>query len=246
MAPSEQVVRSRGARGRRACRRPGASTSIASSLPTVERGRAATTAPVDRRPGAARRIVELERGAAFWRSPRLGLRAAGEDLGTGWRDERACGVAGPKGRKGARAAPAPGRWPAAPPGLPSRWPRTRPSSLGTRRDRTVLTVAGDHGISRRDLSAAAAAAGRADRRARVRAIAQAIACEIHPLNNLRVLNDLRARFGADDAIGPRTGSGTGWRKPSHRWRQCWQRTPRPAGSAMASCRGWRTRVSLRR
>ena len=36
-------------------------------------------------------------------------------------------------------------------------------------------------------------------RARVRAIAQAIACEIHPLNNLRVLNDLRTRFGADDA-----------------------------------------------
>ena len=36
-------------------------------------------------------------------------------------------------------------------------------------------------------------------RARVRAIAQAIACEIHPLNNLRVLNDLRMRFGADDA-----------------------------------------------
>jgi maleylpyruvate isomerase len=37
-------------------------------------------------------------------------------------------------------------------------------------------------------------------RARVRAISQAIACEIHPLNNLRVLNELRARFGADDAI----------------------------------------------
>jgi len=39
-------------------------------------------------------------------------------------------------------------------------------------------------------------------RARVRAIAQAIACEIHPVNNLRVLNDLRTRFGADDeAVG---------------------------------------------
>ncbi|MDW6025536.1 maleylacetoacetate isomerase [Mesorhizobium sp. BAC0120] len=37
-------------------------------------------------------------------------------------------------------------------------------------------------------------------RARVRAISQAIACEIHPLNNLRVLNVLRARFGADDAM----------------------------------------------
>ncbi len=36
-------------------------------------------------------------------------------------------------------------------------------------------------------------------RARVRAIAQMIACEIHPVNNLRVLNTLRARYGADDA-----------------------------------------------
>ncbi|MFN3764254.1 MAG: maleylacetoacetate isomerase [Aliihoeflea sp.] len=36
-------------------------------------------------------------------------------------------------------------------------------------------------------------------RARVRAIAQMIACEIHPVNNLRVLNTLRSRYGADDA-----------------------------------------------
>lgn len=36
-------------------------------------------------------------------------------------------------------------------------------------------------------------------RARVRAISQAVACEIHPLNNLRVLGELRTRFGADDA-----------------------------------------------
>lgn len=36
-------------------------------------------------------------------------------------------------------------------------------------------------------------------RARVRAMALAIACEIHPLNNLRVLNELKSRFGADDA-----------------------------------------------
>lgn len=35
-------------------------------------------------------------------------------------------------------------------------------------------------------------------RARVRALAQMIACEVHPLNNLRVLSDLRSRFGADD------------------------------------------------
>jgi maleylpyruvate isomerase len=36
-------------------------------------------------------------------------------------------------------------------------------------------------------------------RARVRSLAHMIACDIHPLNNLRVLNALRDRFGADDA-----------------------------------------------
>ena len=36
-------------------------------------------------------------------------------------------------------------------------------------------------------------------RARVRTIAQAIACEIHPLNNLRVLKYLKHQLGVDDA-----------------------------------------------
>ena len=35
-------------------------------------------------------------------------------------------------------------------------------------------------------------------RARVRAIAQAIACEIHPLNNLRVLRHVDQTFGTDE------------------------------------------------
>lgn len=35
-------------------------------------------------------------------------------------------------------------------------------------------------------------------RARVRALAQTIACDIHPLNNLRVLRELEKRFGAND------------------------------------------------
>ena len=39
----------------------------------------------------------------------------------------------------------------------------------------------------------------ADGRARVRAIAQTIACDIHPLNNLRVLKYLGDHFGADEA-----------------------------------------------
>jgi maleylacetoacetate isomerase len=36
-------------------------------------------------------------------------------------------------------------------------------------------------------------------RARVRSLAQMIGCDVHPVNNLRVLNALRERFGADDA-----------------------------------------------
>ena len=36
-------------------------------------------------------------------------------------------------------------------------------------------------------------------RARVRMLAQMIACDIHPVNNLRILNALRSRFDADDA-----------------------------------------------
>ena len=39
----------------------------------------------------------------------------------------------------------------------------------------------------------------AAQRARVRSISLALAAEIHPINNLRVLEDLRSRFGADDA-----------------------------------------------
>jgi maleylpyruvate isomerase len=35
-------------------------------------------------------------------------------------------------------------------------------------------------------------------RARVRMLAQMIACEIHPVNNLRILNALKSRFGADE------------------------------------------------
>ncbi|WP_025138136.1 maleylacetoacetate isomerase [Achromobacter sp. DH1f] len=36
-------------------------------------------------------------------------------------------------------------------------------------------------------------------RAQARALAQLVACEMHPLNNLRTLNQLRSQFGADDA-----------------------------------------------
>jgi maleylacetoacetate isomerase len=36
-------------------------------------------------------------------------------------------------------------------------------------------------------------------RAYVRSLAQAVACDIHPIDNLRVLHYLRGQFGADDA-----------------------------------------------
>lgn len=35
-------------------------------------------------------------------------------------------------------------------------------------------------------------------RARVRALAQLVACDIHPVNNLRILNYLKQHFGADE------------------------------------------------
>jgi maleylacetoacetate isomerase len=36
-------------------------------------------------------------------------------------------------------------------------------------------------------------------RAQVRALAMSVACDIHPLGNLRVLNRLESQFGADEA-----------------------------------------------
>ena len=36
-------------------------------------------------------------------------------------------------------------------------------------------------------------------RARVRALAAIVGCDIHPINNRRILNRLRSQFGADDA-----------------------------------------------
>ena len=41
--------------------------------------------------------------------------------------------------------------------------------------------------------------GDANGRATVRAMAATIACDVHPLHNLRVLGQLRSEFGADDA-----------------------------------------------
>ena len=40
----------------------------------------------------------------------------------------------------------------------------------------------------------------ADERAQVRALAAIVGCDIHPVNNRRILEALRKRFGADDAV----------------------------------------------
>ena len=58
-------------------------------------------------------------------------------------------------------------------------------------------VAGDRRVARRDLPRAAAAPADMDTRARARAFAQVIACDVHPLQNLRVLRYLKGRLGQD-------------------------------------------------
>jgi maleylacetoacetate isomerase len=55
--------------------------------------------------------------------------------------------------------------------------------------------------------------GDAVARARVRAIAQAVACDIHPLNNLRVLQYLRHHMGQDKGRST-SGTATGSRPAS--------------------------------
>ena len=65
-------------------------------------------------------------------------------------------------------------------------------------------------------------------RARVRALALAIACDIHPLNNLRVLNRLQGEFGADEAARQRWYQhwvNTGLLA----WQEQWRRWPAPPG-----------------
>ncbi len=85
--------------------------------------------------------------------------------------------------------------------------------------------------------------GDAEQRAKIRAFALAIACDIHPLNNLRVLSYLKAPLGHDQAAVDtwyRHWVETGWR---HAKRYC--RPPRP-GSASATSRRSPMRASFRR
>jgi hypothetical protein len=69
-------------------------------------------------------------------------------------------------------------------------------------------------------------------RARVRALAEIVACDIHPINNLRVLRYLIHELGHDEAVIAKctiTGSPRG----SRRSNRCWQMTQGPAISATA-------------
>ncbi len=64
-----------------------------------------------------------------------------------------------------------------------------------------------------------------DERARVRALALAIACDIHPLNNLRVLKYLTGELGARPTPRATRGTRTGARSASRRWRRSSSATP---------------------
>ena len=87
--------------------------------------------------------------------------------------------------------------------------------------------------------------GDAGRRARACArIALAIACDIHPLNNLRVLRYLaHARRATRRRRTP--GTRTGSTSASRRSRRSSRASPRPAASATATRRRWPTSASCR-
>ena len=98
-------------------------------------------------------------------------------------------------------------------------------------------VAGDHRISRRD----SAASRRCCRptpiaRARVRSIAQMIACDIHPIDNLRVLRYLARSAAAMTRRPWRPGSITGSGSASTRSSGGSRARRTPAGSATATRR----------
>ena len=82
-------------------------------------------------------------------------------------------------------------------------------------------------------------------RARVRSLALDIACEIHPLNNLRVLRYLVKELAATEE--PRTpGTATGSRRAWRRSSAAWPTTPARARTATATVRRWPTACSCRR
>ena len=112
--------------------------------------------------------------------------------------------------------------------------RPQPAGLGAgagHRRAHAHPVAGDHRVAGRDAPGAAAAAGDADARAVVRSLALHVACEIHPLNNLRVLQYLEASAGPGGARRQRLVPTLDRRGP---------------GLARAPARGHRRHLLLRR
>ena len=69
-------------------------------------------------------------------------------------------------------------------------------------------------------------------KARVRILAHMIALDVHPINNLRVLDYLRREFGADDGAIARWFAH--WvHEPLHRSSAVWRASPRPGHTRMA-------------
>jgi maleylacetoacetate isomerase len=68
----------------------------------------------------------------------------------------------------------------------------------------------------------------AAKRAHVASLGMTIACDIHPLNNLRVLNYLKNELGhSQERLTP--GTGTGSAKGSPRWKRWPRRAPANSG-----------------
>jgi maleylacetoacetate isomerase len=74
-------------------------------------------------------------------------------------------------------------------------------------------------------------------RARVRALALSIACDIHPLNNLRVMRYLKSPLEIDDDSATNgRATGSHWALP--RSKPCWRSQGRPALLLRRCCRRW--------
>ena len=65
-------------------------------------------------------------------------------------------------------------------------------------------------------------------RARVRALAMVVACDIHPLGNLRVLQHWSPQFGADRGAARGMVAALDGARLRRRWKRCWP-TTRPPG-----------------
>ena len=108
--------------------------------------------------------------------------------------------------------------------------------LHARRSRAA-PVAGDHRIPGRHRARAIRCCPLSPAIASARARSpRLIACDIHPLGNLRVLQYLESHFGADQAAARRLDPALDPRAASPPSRRCCRTVRRPAPSAKATCR----------